>query len=295
MRRPCREDGLYRHSAPVLAGQPVDNAAVTSLCRHARECIDARDPDAKLALTRATAQAWRAGALLQPLESAAAEAIAVPGRPERPELVHPSRVVSRKLSNETGRAALLHALAHIEFNAINLAWDAVYRFRGLPPAYYSDWVRVAAEEARHFELLRDRLRSLGHDYGDYPAHDGLWEMACRTDHDVLVRMALVPRVLEARGLDVTPGMIARLYGAGDADSARVLEIIFRDEIGHVEIGSRWYRFLCRQRDLDPLQTFRELLNEYMPGRVKHPLNDEARQQAGFGYDELELLHEMTRK
>lgn len=265
---------------------------MTSLFAHARECIDACDPDAKLALTRATAQAWHAGAL-RTVESAAPEAIAVPGRPARPELVPPSQVVSRKLSSEAGRAALLHALAHIEFNAINLAWDAVYRFRSLPPAYYSDWVRVADEEAQHFMLLRTRLRSLGHDYGDYPAHNALWDMACRTGHDVLVRMALVPRVLEARGLDVTPAMIERLQRAGDTDSARVLEIIYRDEIGHVEIGSRWYRYLCRQRKLDPLQTFQKLLAEYMHGRVRGPLNLEARQLAGFGNDELELLHEMS--
>jgi len=264
---------------------------VTSLYARARACIDACDPDAKLALTRTTAQAWRAGAL-GTVGDAGPEVIGVPGRPEHPDLVHPSRVVSRKLSSEAGRAALLHALAHIEFNAINLAWDAVYRFRSLPPAYYNDWVRVADEEAQHFRLLRERLRSLGHDYGDYPAHNGLWDMACRTGHDVLVRMALVPRVLEARGLDVTPAMIERLLRAGDADSARVLEIIFRDEIGHVEIGSRWFRYLCRQRELDPLQTFRKLLDEYMQGRLRRPLNYPARQLAGFDSDELELLREM---
>ena len=263
-----------------------------SLFIQARECIDACDPDTKLALTRTTAQAWRAGAL--PIfESAAPDAIAVPGRPERPELVPPSRVVSRKLSTEAGRAALLHALAHIEFNAINLAWDAVYRFRDLPPAYYSDWIRVAAEEAQHFLLLRERLRALGHDYGDFPAHNALWDMACRTAHDVLVRMALVPRVLEARGLDVTPAMIERLRRAGDADSVRVLEIIYRDEIGHVEVGSRWYRYLCRQRQLDPLQVFHSLLAEYMDSRIRGPLNHSARQQAGFDNDELQMLDEMS--
>ncbi len=287
-----QKDDHCRQAASLPVGHAEVDAEVTSLFSCARECIDACDPDAKLALTRDTAQAWRAQAL-QLLESTAPQPIAVPGRPERPELVHPSRVVSRKLSSEAGRAALLHALAHIEFNAVNLAWDAVYRFRGLPPSYYADWVRVADEEAQHFGLLRERLRALGHDYGDFPAHDGLWEMACRTGHDVMVRMALVPRVLEARGLDVTPGMITRLQQAGDADSARVLEVILRDEIGHVEIGSRWYRFLCRQRGLDPLQTFRELLDEYMHGRVKNPLNDAARRQAGFDSDELDLLHRIT--
>jgi uncharacterized ferritin-like protein (DUF455 family) len=203
-------------------------------------------------------------------------------------------VKPRKLATRQGRAAFLHALAHIEFNAINLAWDAVYRFRGMPAEFYADWIRVADEEARHFTLLRLRLTELGQAYGDFPAHDGLWHMARESAHDVLVRMALVPRVLEARGLDVTPSMIVRLHQAGDAESAAVLETILRDEIGHVQAGTRWFHYVCRQRGLDPLAAFRSLLAEYAPGRIRIPFNTDARQQAGFGADEMALLEELAR-
>jgi uncharacterized ferritin-like protein (DUF455 family) len=192
-----------------------------------------------------------------------------------------------------GRAALLHALAHIEYNAINLAWDAVYRFRNMPADYYADWVRVATEEATHFALLRERLNTLGCEYGDFPAHDGLWDMARRTAHDVLVRMALVPRALEARGLDVTPGMMARLRQAGDPESAHILQTILCDEIGHVAAGTRWFRYVCQQRHLDPLETFRRLLAEFLPGPVRRPLNREARRRAGFSRGELNLLQELS--
>jgi uncharacterized ferritin-like protein (DUF455 family) len=188
---------------------------------------------------------------------------------------------------------LLHALAHIEFNAINLAWDAVYRFRSMPTEFYADWIRVADEEARHFELLSQRLAEYGHEYGDFPAHDGLWHMARETAHDILVRMALVPRVLEARGLDVTPSMITRLDQTGDGASAAVLETILRDEIGHVQIGTRWFFHVCRLRGLDPLECFRALLAEYAPGRIRGPFNVAARAQAGFGPAEMALLESLA--
>ena len=260
----------------------------------ARQCIEAPQPDQKLALTRAGARAWREGTLS--LDVAAGPVpISTPGRPQRPELVRPAKLARRKLSNPAGRAAFLHALAHIEFNAINLAWDAVYRFRGMPQAFYSDWIGVAEEEAQHFGMLRQRLRDVGHDYGDFPAHDGLWEMAVKTAHDVLVRMALVPRVLEARGLDVTPAMIQRLQQAGDTETAGLLKVILRDEIGHVAHGSRWFRFVCRQRGLEPVVTFQRLLGEYLPGSIRSPLNTEARKQAGFGEDEMELLQRMAQE
>jgi uncharacterized ferritin-like protein (DUF455 family) len=203
-------------------------------------------------------------------------------------------VKPRKLATRQGRAVFLHALAHIEFNAINLAWDAVYRFRGMPVEFYADWIRVADEEAQHFTLLSLRLTELGQAYGDFPAHDGLWHMARVTAHDILVRMALVPRVLEARGLDVTPAMILRLRQVGDAASAAVLETILRDEIGHVEAGTHWFRYVCRQRGLDPLESFRSLLTEYAPGRIRAPFNTSARQQAGFGSDEMAMLEELAR-
>jgi uncharacterized ferritin-like protein (DUF455 family) len=257
----------------------------------ARACLVAADPAVKVALTREAAEDCARGACAVPAH--AAPLALAPGRPPRPQLVHHSGLAARKLGTPAGRAAFLHALAHIEFNAINLAWDAVCRFRGLPAQFYRDWARVAGEEALHFELLCARLHALGRVYGDFPAHDGLWEMAEKTAHDPLVRMALVPRVLEARGLDVTPGMMARLGQAGDADSVRVLERILADEIGHVRTGSHWYRYLCRQRRLDPVQTFRELWGEYGLGPVRKPLNAAARQQAGFDGAEMDMLETLA--
>jgi uncharacterized ferritin-like protein (DUF455 family) len=209
-----------------------------------------------------------------------------PGRPARPLLVRPREVASRGLGTLTGRAALCHAVAHIEFNAINLALDAGLRFAGLPAAYYADWLGVAQDEARHFQLLRQRLNDLGFDYGDFPAHNGLWEAAEKTAHDVLVRMACVPRVLEARGLDVTPGMIHRLREVGDKDTIAVLELILSEEVRHVEIGTRWFRYCCEQRGFEPVSTFRRLLNEQ--GMVlRPPFNHAARRAAGFVAAELE--------
>jgi uncharacterized ferritin-like protein (DUF455 family) len=217
--------------------------------------------------------------------SALAEA---PGRPERPVLLHPREVPQRGLGSEVGRIALLHAVAHIEFNAINLALDATLRFPDMPDDYYRDWLSVAVDEARHFCMLRERLREHGVDYGDLPAHNGLWEMAEKTAHDVLHRMALVPRVLEARGLDVTPGMIARLKQAGDTRSAGILEVILEEEVRHVAIGTRWFRFSCDLRGLEAGPTFEALLLRYDTG-VRAPLNLEARQRAGFSADELRRL------
>jgi len=259
-----------------------------SLFVHARECIAVRDPDEKVALTRQVAALWRTGQCSL-AAGKPAEPIIVPGRPEKPELVHPSRVKRRKLTTAAGQAAFLHALAHIEFNAINLAWDAVYRFRDMPADFYSDWVGIAEEEATHYQLLSLRLQETGHVYGDFPAHNGLWEMACKTAGDVLLRMALVPRVLEARGLDVTPAMIERLQQAGDARSAAILARILEDEIGHVRAGSRWFRHVCRQRELEPVKTFADLLQSHLPGHNTMPLNLPARRQAGFSREELDML------
>ncbi len=270
----------------------MEQAIKLNLFKCAKCCIDAAGVEEKLRLTRRCARDWREGDIVA-TTTAGPEPIAEPGRPARPQLVHPSRLKPRKLAARQGRASFLHALAHIEFNAINLAWDAVYRFRGMPTEFYADWIRVADEEARHFSLLRSRLGELGQAYGDFPAHDGLWHMARETAHDILVRMALVPRVLEARGLDVTPAMIVRLRQAGDAESAAVLETILLDEIGHVQAGTRWFQYVCRQRGLDPLETFRNLLAEYAPGRIRAPFNASARQQAGFGSDEMALLEELA--
>ena len=248
-----------------------------------------RDPTDKVATARALYSAWHEGEL-ERTPAEAVRRVEVPGRPDRPELVHPREVPQRRLASDEGRAALVHAIAHIEFNAINLALDAVYRFRDMPEGFYGDWLQVAAEEAYHFSLLRDRLAELGHTYGDLPAHNGLWEMAVKTDHDVLVRMALVPRVLEARGLDVTPGMMERLRQVGDERTVALLEIILRDEIGHVAIGSRWYAYACRQRGVDPQETFLALLDQYMTGRLRGPFHEEARRQAGFSEVELAKLN-----
>ena len=212
----------------------------------------------------------------------------VPGRPARPELIDPAKVPRRRLGSDAGRAALVHAVAHIEFNAINLALDACWRFQGMPPDYYRDWLSVAVDEARHFQLLAARLSELGHEYGDFPAHNGLWEAAEKTAHDVLVRMALVPRVLEARGLDVTPGMIQRLEAVGDSATVEILQLILREEVRHVQIGSHWFHFCCAQRALPADQTFVDLLAEYNMS-VRPPLNESARQQAGFSEQELALV------
>jgi len=218
--------------------------------------------------------------------------IEIPGRPEKPELINPSELKQRKLGSELGRATLIHAILHIEFNAINLALDAVYRFRDMPDDYYGDWLKVASEEAYHFSLLEKRLNDMGYAYGDMPAHNGLWEMVLKTDHDVLIRMALVPRVLEARGLDVTPGMIEKLNKVGDKETVDILDIILRDEIGHVAIGSHWFKYCCQLQDLEPKQTFRNLLIEYMGGGPNKPLHQEARLQAGFSQDEINELLQM---
>lgn len=218
---------------------------------------------------------------------------ALPGRPARPALVAPKDVPQRSIGTLAGRAALLHAVAHIEFNAINLALDAVWRFTDMPCAYYLEWTRVAGEEALHFSLLRDHLRSLGHDYGDFPAHDGLWTMTAKTAADPLARMALVPRTLEARGLDATPPMQAKLAQAGDHRAAEILGIILRDEIGHVAVGNRWYRYLCKRQGLDPVALYPALAERYGAPRPRPPFNLSAREAAGFTTEELTLLTGQT--
>jgi uncharacterized ferritin-like protein (DUF455 family) len=220
-----------------------------------------------------------------------AEPPGLPGRPQRPRLVPPKDVPTRSPFTREGRCALLHAIAHIEFNAVNLALDAVWRFAGQPEAYYRDWWRVAAEEAQHFTLLREHLQSLGSDYGAFDAHDGLWLMTQRTAHDIVARMALVPRTLEARGLDATPPLQAKFARAGDARAVEILELILRDEIGHVAIGNRWYRHACVLAGLDPVALYPELVRRYAAPRLRPPFNDAARRAAGFTDAELAFLSE----
>lgn len=214
--------------------------------------------------------------------------IGEPGRPERPRLVDPAQLPRRRLGSDEGRAALVHAIAHIEFNAINLALDAAYRFREMPERFTLEWLFVAADEARHFQLLEQRLRELGHSYGDFPAHDGLWEMARKTAHSCLERMALVPRVLEARGLDVTPGMIRRLTEVGDTRTVAILEQILEEEVRHVAVGSEWFRQCCRHAEVEPLPTFLDLLETHF-GKPRPPFNIDARLLAGFTREEIAAL------
>jgi uncharacterized ferritin-like protein (DUF455 family) len=240
----------------------------------------------KLALTATVAADWQAGSL-DWRDTTAVDLVC--GRPAKPELVPPKMLPQRGVQSPAGRARMLHAIVHIEFSAINLALDHAARFRGMPEKYYADWIGVAIEEAYHFTILRERLRSLGHDYGDFPAHAGLWEMAEKTNGDVLARMALVPRLLEARGLDATPPIRARLAQAGDLESARVLDIILRDEIGHVGLGDAWFRQLCGERRLEPEATYRELLKAYDAPWPQAPLNEAARLAAGFSAAELAVL------
>lgn len=215
-----------------------------------------------------------------------------PGRPEKPPLVDARDLARRGLGSVEGRIALIHSLAHIEFNAINLALDAVYRFRGQPMGYIEDWLRVASDEGEHFLLLHHRLHSLDAYYGQLPAHDGLWDMARRTDHDVLVRMALVPRILEARGLDVAPPMIEKLRHLNDHDTADILQRIYTDEITHVEVGNRWFRHICDQQSLDGTKVFHDLLRGENSAYLRSPYNREARLQAGFNEEELALIKQM---
>lgn len=263
--------------------------AVAQACRALMDT----DMEKKLARVAALAQAMRANAVGLS-EHFVPAAPSQPGRPARPVLVAPRALERRSTATAIGHAALIHAVAHIEFNAINLALDAVCRFPGFPRAFYCDWLQVAAEEATHFQLLREHLLNLGYDYGDFPAHDGLWEMALKTAHDALARMALVPRVLEARGLDASPGIIRRLRAAADRRGAEILEIILRDEVGHVAIGSRWFNHLCVERGLEPDSTFERLLLEYDAPRAVLPLNMEARRQAQFSDHELAHIETIAR-
>lgn len=272
---------LVETSAPPCAR----SLALAALC--------ARDPAQKVALALALQADALAGrvridpaVLLQPEAGAA-----LPGRPDLPTLIPAQQMPRRNPRDPRGHAALLHAIAHIEFNAINLALDAVWRFPGLPEAFYRDWLRVAAEEAEHFTLLREHLHGQGSRYGDFPAHNGLWDMAEKTAADLLARMALVPRTLEARGLDVNPSIRAKLAAAGDLRGAQILDRILADEIGHVAVGNRWYHWACQRAGRDPIAAFDALTTDYDAPRMKPPFNREARLRAGFSAQELQALEQ----
>jgi uncharacterized ferritin-like protein (DUF455 family) len=252
-----------------------------SLAQAAVAVLRAAEPAEKVALSHAAAAAWRDGALAEVGSAAPPER---PARPSRPELRAPRDMPRRRAGGSTAtRIALLHALAHIELNAIDLAWDIVARFAhtDLPRVFYDDWVAVADDEAKHHALIAGRLAALGAAYGDLPAHDGLWEAAQTTAHDLLARLAIVPLVLEARGLYVTPVLIQRFPRPGDADSAAALQIVYDDEIGHVAAGRCWFEWLCEERGLAPVTTYHQLVRHHFRGALKPPFNRAGRAAAGF--------------
>lgn len=259
------------------------------LRQRALQILCTADPSLKVAQARELLEQF---ASFEIALHAPPEPASLPGRPARPELIHPAKVPRRSPFKPEGLAALLHAIAHIEFNAINLALDAVWRYESMPAQFYSDWVRVAAEEAYHFSLVRDHLLALGWHYGDFPAHDNLWAMCEKTKHDIVARMALVPRTLEARGLDATPIIQEKLRRVGSPEAQRaidILDIILADEIGHVAIGNHWYRWLCEREGLDPVAHYGTLVKRYDAPRLYPPFNEAARKRAGFSDEELAWL------
>ena len=255
-----------------------------NLRRQALSVLLECNPDAKAAAGLETSDAWASGA-----SESIAPPPGIPGRPDRPMLVPPGEVPLRSIATSEGHAGLIHALAHIELNAIDLAADVCWRFADLPDAFYRDWTRVLREESRHFRLLVAHLATLGHRYGDFPAHGALWEMAERTSLHVLARVALVPRTLEARGLDASPAVRHKLASIGDRAGAAIIDVILRDEIGHVRIGNHWYAWLCERAGIDPVATYASLADRYRAPRPRGPFNLADRRAAGFTDVELEAL------
>jgi uncharacterized ferritin-like protein (DUF455 family) len=258
----------------------------------ALEVLCSGEPAAKVGLAT---QLGRQAPALPVAAQAPAHVAPIPGRPERPALIHPARVPKRSPATPAGLAALLHAIAHIEFNAINLAADAAWRFDGMPRAFHEDWARIAGEEAYHFSLLTQLLGEMDTAYGDFEAHDGLWAMCEKTADDIVARLALVPRTLEARGLDATPQIQAKLRQVHTPQARRaveVLDIILRDEVGHVAAGNHWYRWCCEREGLDPVAHYPVLAERYRAPKVHPPFNEEARQRAGFTEAEMEWLRQL---
>ncbi len=279
---------------PSTNAAPVDQHVAgfgNSLFDAAKACLDCADPSEKCRLTRRVAAAFLCADLALGDRQQPPLPITMPGRPAKPQLVPPRQLAQRSLVHPQGKAAFIHAIAHIELNAVDLAWDAVYRFRDMPDDYYRDFARTADDEARHFQLLQTRLNELGYQYGDFDAHNGLWEMAEKTANSCLARMALVPRVLEARGLDVTPGMIEKLRTLDDQATIAILEVILREEVAHVAAGSRWFVWCCEQQDLAPWPTFAKLVRENARGAVRGPFNLTARRAAGFADAEMAMLEQ----
>ena len=272
--------------APTSTGHNARSEALQALC--------ISEPEEKVGATHTLFAAIQqmCSAIVPEQRLSAPNTAILPGRPAQPALIPPMQVPHRSPFTPEGLAALVHAICHIEFNAINLALDAVWRFEGMPDAFYRDWLRVADEEATHFTLLHEHLQTLGHRYGDFPAHDGLWAMCIKTQDDVTARMALVPRTLEARGLDATPRSQARLRKVNTPHALRavdILDIILRDEIGHVAVGNRWYGWLCAQQGIEPIAHYRLLARQHAAPRLKPPFNASARLAAGFTTAELDEL------
>ncbi len=261
---------------------------MNNLYQQAQHCLLLSDPDEKMALTMELFAAWKNNSL-EWSEGEAPNLNIDPGRPIRPTLISPAEVPKRGFGSETRRAALIHALTHIELTAVDLAWDTVYRYRDLPKEYYDDWINTAADETRHFLALRERLRTMGFDYGDFPAHNRLWQHAVDTADDLMDRMAIVHRVMEARALDVVPHTLERFRSIGDAETAAVLTEVANDETAHVGAGTRWFHFRCREEGVDPEHKFFQLVMKYIGHYPRGPFNHDARRKAGFSENEMTLL------
>lgn len=256
-------------------------------------CLHKNEIDLKLETTRQAFQLSKSGALNFCSEQKP-QSISKTSFPERPELRDPRTMPRRKFTTREGKIAFFHAIAHIEFMAIYLAWDIIYRFRGMPDQFYQDWLRVAAEEALHFSMIRAHLQQMEVDYGDLPAHSGLWDIAEDSADSLLARLALVPRYMEAHGLDVTPAMVEKFSAMGDRESVKILTRILEDEIGHVELGSFWFRFQCERQDCEPESTYMDLIATRMKGKPRTQINRELRKKAGFSDVELDWLENLTR-
>ena len=259
-----------------------------NLYEEAKSCFLSANPDDKIALTYQACAAWQANKLSWK-DGDLVEQLNEPGRLAKPDIVMPREIGKRKLNKEEGRAALIHALAHIELTAVNLAWDSVYRYRDMPKDYYQDWVVCAQEEAEHFTLLRDRLREMGYDYGSFPVHNELWKMAITTADDLMDRMGIVHRVFEARALDVIPATLKKFQDNNDSNMVKVLTQICNEVVGHVSSGTRWFHYRCQQAQLDPDSTFFSLIEKYMKQPLNGPFNREARLACGFSQNELDYL------
>lgn len=259
-----------------------------NLFQQARHCLLLDDPDEKMAYTMELFSSWE-NSTLEWQDGESPDLEINPGRPDRPTLVSPDAVPKRGFGSETRRAALIHALTHIELTAVDLAWDTIYRYRSMPQEYYDDWIHTAVDETRHFIALRARLRAMGFDYGDFAAHNALWEHAVETAADLMDRMAIVHRVMEARALDVVPNIMEQFRTIGDSETAAVLVDVANDETAHVSAGTRWFRYRCQEQGKDPDQKFFELVVKYLSKLPKGPFNHDARRKAGFSDNEMEVL------